>query len=141
MPFKASQNFTLQAEATYLTGHGCCTRMGLAVGQKDAIYHSFLLKGADGDSRAGGNVGFYDNNAKIFTSQLGFSTMEKDQARIVRLEVKNGIYTLYVDGQLADYSDGIVPYGDDIGLFAWYAAQISPPEATFTFDNLVLLNQ
>ncbi len=141
MPFKASQNFTIQAEATYLTGHGCYTRMGFALGQKDAIHHSFLLKGSDCDSRAGENVGFYDNNAKIFTTKLGFSTMEKNQARIVRLEGKDGIYTLYVDGQLADYSDGITPYGDDIGLFAWYAAQISPVEATFTFDNLILINQ
>jgi hypothetical protein len=141
MPFKASQNFTLQAEATYLTGHGCYTRMGFALGQKDAIHHSFLLKGSDCDSRAGGNVGFYENNAKIFTTKLGFSTMETNQARIVRLEAKDGIYTLYVDGQLADYIDGITPYGDDIGLFAWYAAQINPVEATFTFDNLILMNQ
>ncbi len=133
--FKVDGDFYIQAEMLLSEGHGCFSAMGFAVGEADISQHSFLFSSFGCN---GGRVGLYENTVEIFSTKLDDISLNKNVSYILGLELKNGLYTFYVNGDPTD-STTLTVSGNDIGIFLWRATtEFSPSTSTYFIDNVVL---
>ena len=112
-------------------GNNRSEHMGIGLGDFDGTIHRFMLMGETSNDR----IDFYDNNSKLFGTNYG-SLFSVGETRRVGLEVLNGLYTLYVDGEATE-SSVIQPSGNIIGVVVWDSGGTNVL-ATAAFDNLTI---
>lgn len=131
-----ASNYIIQAEMQ-LTGDGNCYQgMGFALGEKDISSHKFLLRNeCDGFGFLHAFVGFYDNNKELFRTELTESKPDFRKLHTIKLESRNGLFTLSYDG-ITTVSQQITPYGQDIGFYV----ENNEGRGTriYSFDNLIV---
>ena len=133
---KVEDNFYVQAELTYITGHFCFSQMGFALGERNSSNHRFLVSRPCGGENG---IIYYDNNTTMInTNYPNIEVLGENVSHVMGLECKDGLYTLYIDGKSTDQYP-INRYGNDIGIMFWRVdSSITSEDSTFSIDNVVV---
>lgn len=128
-----SPNLSVQADMLLENQGNCDQSLGFILGNQDINYHTFvIINTCDGMGFLHSFDAFYDNQLELFRTEIKENKPDLRKPHKFRLDIIDGIITLYYDGIPTD-SQQITLYGGNVGF---YINNPQSGENVYSFDNL-----